>query len=300
MDIKAGMTVLECIEQLEFRFRTAGLVYGHGSDNSWDEAVFLVLSACDLPLTAGDEVAEMVLSPLQAECLSDWSDQRLVERKPLPYITGRAWLGGVEFICDHRALVPRSPLAELILNDYAPWLASGGGLKVLDLCCGGGCLGILAALQDPQAQVLLVDIDSDALDLARENILKHHLHSRVRCLQSDVLALCPAQSFDVVLCNPPYVDRDDMDALPAEYLHEPRIALASGDDGLNFTRELLQQLPSFLHEHSVVFLELGNSWEHFDHLCAGNTLTWLEFEQGGWGVCVLTKSEIEELARALS
>jgi ribosomal protein L3 glutamine methyltransferase len=285
---------------LDQRFNEAGLFYGHGSDNSWDEAVFMVLSACDLPLTAGQEVAGILVSDLQAKRISDWSDQRTLERKPLPYITGRAWLGGVEFLCDPRALVPRSPLAEVVSKHYQPWLPIERRRNVLDLCCGGGSLGILAALKEPESRVILSDIDPNALDLAQANLIKYQLAGRVSCVQSNVLASVPKQAFDVVLCNPPYVDAEDMASLPPEYLHEPGIALASGGDGLDFTRQLLHQLPAFLHPGSVVFLELGNSWEHFDQMFSKQALTWLEFEHGGWGVCVLLKPQIEELARTLA
>ena len=300
MGIAAGQTVLACIEMLDQRFQDADLFYGHGSDNSWDEAVFLVLSACELPLDSGEEVAAMEVTSGQAARVNDWSYQRIVERKPLPYITGKAWLGGAEFLCDKRALVPRSPLAEVILSDFKPWSKLASRRAILDLCCGGGSLGILAALADAESQVILADIDEEALALAGLNVAKHHLESRVQCVQSDVLRSVPRRHYDVVICNPPYVDSEDMSNLPAEYLHEPQIALESGKDGLDFTRQLLAQLPEFLHVNSAVFLELGNSWEHFEQLFPQTPLTWLEFENGGWGVCVLTKAEVEELARALT
>ena len=300
MDVAAGQTVLACIEMLDQRFQKADLFYGHGSDNSWDEAVFLVLSACDLPLESGNEVAAMAISDVQAARVNDWSHQRVVQRKPLAYITGKAWLGGVEFVCDERALVPRSPLAEVILNDFQPWSAAKVDRDILDLCCGGGSLGILAALRQPNTRVVLADIDSDALALAELNVAKHQLAQRVQCVQSDVLRAVPRRSYDIVICNPPYVDSEDMSNLPSEYLHEPAIALASGDDGLDFTRQLLAQLPEFLHAESSVFLELGNSWEHFELLFPQTPITWLEFANGGWGVCVLTKAGVEELARALT
>ena len=300
MGIAAGQTVLACIEMLDQRFQDADLFYGHGSDNSWDEAVFLVLGACNLPLESGDEVATVSLTSAQADRVNDWMNQRVIERKPLPYISGKAWLGGAEFLCDKRALVPRSPLAEVILNDFQPWCNDVRSKDVLDLCCGGGSLGILAALNHAENQVVLADIDPDALTLAQLNVVKHQLESRVQCVQSDVLASVPQRYFDIVICNPPYVDSEDMSHLPAEYLHEPQIALASGQDGLDFTRQLLAQLPKFLHSNSVVFLELGNSWEQFEELFPQTAITWLEFERGGWGVCVLTKSEVEELALALT
>lgn len=299
MGIAAGHTVLACIEMLDQAFQEAQLFYGHGSDNSWDEAVFLVLSACELPLDSGDEVASNVVTREQAVRINDWSEQRIIERKPLPYITGIAWLGGAEFLCDRRALVPRSPLAEVILDDFQPWVNPSPTRVILDLCCGGGSLGILAALSHEESRIVLADIDQDALALAQLNIVKHQLESRVHCVQSDVLSSVPLEHYDVVICNPPYVDSEDMFNLPAEYLHEPSIALASGNDGLDFTRQLLTQLPEFLHAKSVVFLELGNSWEHFEQLFPQVAITWLEFENGGWGVCVLTKPEVEELARAL-
>jgi ribosomal protein L3 glutamine methyltransferase len=289
-------TVLEAIHQVEQIFIKSDIYCGHGTDNTWDEAVFLVLGACNYPLISGGEVAEIEIDLLQRERIEAWVKRRTVDREPLPYISGKAWFGGLEFLCDRRALVPRSPLAEIIQQRFEPW-HTGPVESVLDLCCGGGSLGLLTAIGIEEAHVALADIDGDALALAYENALLLGLSERVELIKSDVLTGVPQKRFDVVLCNPPYVDGEDMSVLPPEYRHEPGIALASGADGLDFTRALLVQLPAFLHDHATVFLELGNSWAHFDALFQDYPLTWLEFAQGGWGVCALSKHDIEELAR---
>jgi len=289
-------TVLEAIHQVEKILVESDVYCGHGTDNTWDEAVFLVLGACNFPLTSGEEVAELELSVFQRERVQVWLERRAIDREPLAYISGTAWFGGLEFLCDKRALVPRSPLAEVIQHRFEPW-HTGPVDKVLDLCCGGGSLGLLTAVEFERVRVVLADIDHDALTLAQDNIVHLGLSERAELVKSDVMTGFSRQTFDVVLCNPPYVDQGDMATLPAEYLHEPGVALASGGDGLDFTRALLAQLPTFLHDQSTVFLELGNSWEHFDALFQEYPITWLEFEQGGWGVCALSKFDIEELAR---
>ena len=299
MTLAPPVSLIEAIEQVERMLAHAGVFLGHGTDNPWDEAVFLVLGATGRPLhTDADSGADQLT---QDECqqINQWIEKRCIDRLPLPYIAGRARFTGVEFICDQRALVPRSPIAQLIETQFSPWWHEVENPKILDLCCGGGSLGILSALAFPDASVVLADIDTDALALAQENVQLHNLQDRVELIESDVLTAVPDTQFDIIICNPPYVDSADMAALPAEYRHEPSQALASGSDGLDFTRRLLAQLPRIMHSGTIVLLELGNSWEHFETLFPRTALTWLEFEHGGWGVCVLTLGEVEELGRQL-
>ncbi len=299
MTLAAPISLIEAIEQVERTLTDAEVFLGHGTDNPWDEAVFLVLGATGRPLHTDAESGADQLTQDECQQIDQWLLKRCVDRLPLPYIAGRAWFAGLEFICDQRALVPRSPIAQLIENQFSPWWREVASPKILDLCCGGGSLGILSALAFPNASVVLADIDTDALALARENVQLHNLADRVELIESDVLSSVPNTLFDVIICNPPYVDSIDMEALPIEYRHEPSQALASGSDGLDFSRLLLAQLPRVMHASTIVVLELGNSWEHFEALFPQTALTWLEFEHGGWGVCVLTLDEVEELGRQL-
>jgi len=289
-------------DALERTYKTltaADLFFGHGSDSAWDESVFLVLSAASLPLNSSDAVLGEPLSEDVWRKTLGWIRARIVDRKPLPYITGRAWFAGLEFNCDERALVPRSPLAELICNGYQPWLANQVPRRLLDLCCGGGCIGIAAAVHDESLEVVIADIDTEALALAKENIARYHLENRVRCQQSDLLDALRGERFDIILCNPPYVDAEDLSSMPAEFHSEPPLGLGSGVDGLELARQILCQVSEHLTPGGLLFLELGNSWEALDKELANLTLNWVEFAQGGHGVLVLRSDELPAIARQL-
>lgn len=295
----AGAALGDVLQTVAQRLDAAGLYFGHGTDNAWDEAVLLVLSACDLPVEAGDEVLDYRVGDSQARRIEHWLERRIRQRQPLPYLIGRAWFAGLEFSCDARALVPRSPLAEVIQDDFAPWWAGDEPRRLLDLCCGGGAIGIASAVFNPLLQVTLADISAQALELARENVARHRVVDRVQCVESDLFdAIGPAR-FDIILCNPPYVNREDLASMPAEYSAEPALGLGSGDDGLVMTRRILRDAGTFLAPQGVLFLELGNSWAALDELLAGLPLTWLDFRHGGHGVLLLRAEELPAVARAL-
>lgn len=270
----------------------AQLHYGHGTDNAWDEAVQLVLGGLGLPADGGEELLPRPLLTGEWNRVSQLTETRIATRKPLPYLLGSAWFAGLRFRCDERALVPRSPLAEVILNDYAPWLRGTAPELILDLCCGGGCIGIAAAHYQPTARVVLADIDAEALGLARENIALHGMAARISTQRSDLFTNLEPASFDVILCNPPYVDARDMAAIPQEFSTEPTHALASGPDGLDHAFRILEQAPSWLSGEGLLFLELGNSWEALEASCPEVSFTWLEFEHGGHGVLVAERDEL--------
>jgi ribosomal protein L3 glutamine methyltransferase len=280
----AGAALGDVLQTVARRLDAAGLHFGHGTDNAWDEAVLLVLSACDLPVEAGDEVLDYRVEVSQAERIEQWMDQRIAQRLPLPYLIGRAWFAGLEFGCDARALVPRSPLAEVIQDGFAPWWAGDEPQRLLDLCCGGGSIGIASAVFNPLLQVTLADISAQALELARENVARHRVVERVLCLESDLFDAIGPERFDIILCNPPYVNNEDLASMPAEYSSEPALGLGSGDDGLDLTRRILREAGAFLAPRGILFLELGNSWAALDELLAGLPLTWLDFRHGGHGV----------------
>lgn len=287
-------TVREALDACVARLMQADVYYGHGTDNAWDEAVQLVLYAAGLPAHADESVLALPWTGQAGQRLDAALERRTQDKVPAAYITGRAWFAGIEFRCDERALVPRSPLAELILDDFQPWYSGPGPKRVLDLCCGGGCIGLAVAYHYPQAQVDLLDIDPDALALARENAQLLAVDERVRIIQSDLFDGLQDERYDIILSNPPYVDAQDLAAMPAEYLHEPEIALGSGADGLDFTRRLLAQAAQRLEPHSQLIVEVGNSWTALEAAFSQVPFTWLEFEMGGHGVFTLSARELQD------
>lgn len=268
--------------------------YGHGTDNAWDDAVQLVLHALDLPIDAPEATLDAGLPDVAREQLSRLLEKRAVDRLPVPYMTGRAWFAGVEFLCDERALVPRSPIAEVILSGFSPWYSGDGPGRILDLCCGGGCIGLAAAHYFPDATVDLLDIDPDALALARENAAHLGVSSRVSIRQSNLLDALAQEQYDIILSNPPYVDAADLAAMPAEYHHEPAIGLASGADGLDATRQILATAGRHLAADGALFVEVGNSGEALEQAFPEVPFTWLEFEHGGHGVFTLSARELQD------
>ncbi|MFV8817188.1 50S ribosomal protein L3 N(5)-glutamine methyltransferase [Haliea sp. E17] len=293
LNIAAPETLGDFLRHCHEALRNSDVFYGHGTDNAWDEAVQLVLHVAGQAADAGREVLELPLDDAQFQSGMALLRRRLDERVPLPYLLGKAWFAGLEFNCDERAIIPRSPIAELILNDYQPWYQGPEPVHILDLCCGGGCIG-LAAAHYGAADVVLADIDGQALSLARENRARLGLESRVTLVQSDLFEALPQQRFDIILSNPPYVDAADLSVMPAEYHHEPPLALGSGEDGLDLTRRILARAEEFLTDEGLLVVEVGNSWESLEAAYPGVPFTWLEFEQGGHGVFALAARELRE------
>ncbi|MCV6603988.1 MAG: 50S ribosomal protein L3 N(5)-glutamine methyltransferase, partial [Porticoccaceae bacterium] len=198
---------------------------------------------------------------------------------------------GLEFMVDERVLIPRSPIGELIEQEFTPWLQQPPQ-RILDLCCGSGCIGIACAYAFEEAQVDVSDISAGALDVATQNIHLHHLEGQVRAVQSDLFQGLSGECYDLIVCNPPYVDADDYRSMPSEFQHEPELALASGEDGLDFTRRLLAQVADHLSDNGVLVLEVGNSWPALEQAFPEIAFNWLEFERGGHGVCVLMREQL--------
>ncbi|WOJ96011.1 50S ribosomal protein L3 N(5)-glutamine methyltransferase [Congregibacter brevis] len=297
---RAPVTLGDALDQTYLALQKAEIFFGHGSDSAWDEAVFLLLSAVGQPLESGDEVLALSVADDEWERVLDWLHARIIHRRPLPYLTGRAWFAGLEFKCDERALVPRSPIAEVIRNGYSPWWTGEAPTSLLDLCCGGGCIGIAAAAYQEDLKVVIADIDADALSLARENIDIHELTGRVTAVKSDLMDELAGQRFDIILTNPPYVDSADLASMPAEFLAEPPQGLGSGDDGLDMARRILQDAGEYLTPGGLLFLEVGNSWEALDAELSGLSLTWIEFSEGGHGVLLARAEELPEIVQALA
>ncbi len=285
-----GQLLQLCSEALE----SSGVFFGHGTDNAWDEAVLMVLFIADLPLDSGESVLALFVDDETVARLEELMRRRIVEREPLPYLLGRAWFAGLEFICDRRAIIPRSPIAELILNGFEPWYSGPAPKRILDLCCGGGCIGLAAAYQFPGARVDLIDIDAGALELAEENTRYLKLQDRTSIIQSDLLESVVGTKYDLILSNPPYVDAPDLAAMPAEFHHEPEDALGSGVDGLDLTRRILSSVCPFLASSGLLILEVGNSWLALEEAYPRLPFTWVQFERGGDGVLALTAQELQD------
>ncbi len=294
------MTVIELIEAGAKRLADAGVAFGHGTTNAFDESAWLVLWKLGLPL---DDLAaaesQWVGAPEGAAVLA-LIEERIHSRRPAAYLTREAWLQGLPFYVDERAIVPRSFIAELLADgSIEPWLTTPDGrdghegvLHVLDLCTGNGSLAILAALTWPQASVVGADLSPDALDVARINVEKHGVSDRVRLLQSDGLAAVEG-SFDLILCNPPYVNTRAMAELPAEYRAEPALALAGGDDGMDLIRRLLADAPRYMNPQGALVLEIGNERDHFEAAFARLEVVWLDTSAGGDQVLLVTREALE-------
>lgn len=285
-------TVRDFLRWTISRFNEHRLFFGHGTDNAWDEAVQLVMYALHLPADGDQRLLDARLTGEEKRTLLTVLEKRIVERLPTPYITGEAWFAGLPFYVDERVLIPRSPLAELIHQGFEPWLPAPPR-RILDLCTGSGCIGIACAYAFAEADVVLSDISPDALDVADQNIARHEVGERVSAVESDLFAGLEGQRFDLIVSNPPYVDAEDFAALPQEYRHEPALALASGDDGLDFTRRLLTEAADHLTEQGILIVEVGNSWPALEAAYPALPFTWLEFEHGGHGVFLLSRADLE-------
>ena len=290
------MTLQDILAGATARLDAAHLAYGHGTTNARDEAAWLVLWRLGLPLDGDlDEMAETPVSDEDALAVADLITRRIDTRQPAAYLTREAWLQGVPFYVDERAIVPRSFIAELIADGgFDAWLGEDTGC-VLDLCTGNGSLAVLAAMAYPDVQVTGADLSTDALAVARINVDRHGLQDRISLVESDGLKACPGP-YDLVLCNPPYVNAHSMDALPAEYRAEPELALAGGADGMDFIRQLLSDLPSRLAPQGVLVLEIGNEREHFEAAFPLLEVVWLSTSAGDDQVLLLTSDSLSAMA----
>lgn len=289
------MTLQDILAGAIARLDAAQLAYGHGTTNARDEAAWLVLWQLGLPLDGDlNEMAETPVSEDDALAVAELITRRIETRQPAAYLTHEAWLQGVSFYVDQRAIVPRSFIAELIADGgFDAWLGDDTR-RVLDLCTGNGSLAVLAAMAWPDVQVTGADLSPDALAVARINLDRHGLKDRIALIESDGLSNCPGP-WDLVLCNPPYVNAQSMNALPAEYRAEPELALAGGTDGMDFIRALLRDLPARLNPQGVLVLEIGNERAHFEAAFPQLEAVWLPTSAGDDQVLLLSFDALSAL-----
>ena len=280
-------------------FARQQLCFGHGFTSALDEARYLVLYALALDYDLDDAYLDARLTVEERERVYALLQERAETRKPAAYITHESWFCGLSFYVDERVLVPRSPMAELIANHFEPWVESHRVGRVLDLCCGSGCIGIATQYAFVDAEVCLADLSADALEVAAINLRRHDLEDHVTLYQSDLFDAIPAQRFDVIVSNPPYVDAEDMAALPDEFRAEPELGLAAGDDGLAIVDRMIETAADYLEDDGVMFIEVGNSQgamaERYDFL----PMTWIEFEHGGAGVCCIHAADLRRQRDAI-
>ncbi|MGB4063767.1 MAG: 50S ribosomal protein L3 N(5)-glutamine methyltransferase [Azonexus sp.] len=289
------ITVRDYIRYAVSRFNAAQLFFGHGSDNAWDEAVYLTLHTLSLPLDRLEPFLDARLLPHEREALLDIYTRRCQDRLPAAYLTHEAWLGEHRFYVDDRVIVPRSFIAELLDEQLTPWIDDPWAIEsALDLCTGSGCLAILSALAFPNAEVAAVDLSEDALAVAERNVADYHLTNRVELIQSDAFTKLVGRKFDLIISNPPYVNADSVAALPPEYLHEPELALGSGEDGLDFTRIILREAKKHLTENGILIVEIGHNRDDLEAAYPTLPFTWLDTAAGDEFVFLLHAADLPD------
>ena len=274
------------------KMNAEGVYCGHGTDNTWDEACLLLLHSMGLE-SADESILQESLAPEIRQNFQQLVMDRIETRLPAAYLIGEAEFAGLRFKVDQRVLVPRSPFAELIFKGFAPWLTSEPK-HILDLCTGSGCIGIATAVAFPRAKVVLSDLSAEALEVAESNIQRHGLAESCRAIQGDIFNGLEGQCFDLIVSNPPYVDSNDLASMPEEYKREPELGLAAGADGLDIVRVILAEAADHLNDGGHLIVEVGNSWVAMESVYAEVPFTWIEFEYGGDGVFILTKTELRK------
>lgn len=286
-------TVRDLLRFAISRFNESAVFFGHGTDNAHDEAAYLILYALHLPPGLLDPYLEARLTPSEVAAALDLIERRIKDRVPSSYLTNEAWLGEYKFYVDERVIVPRSFIAGLLFEQLAPWVENPSKVtRALDLCTGSGCLAILMALTFPYSTVDAVDLSPDALDVARQNVGDYGLTDQVRLVRSDMFAALENERYDLIVSNPPYVNAESMETLPEEYLHEPRMALASGPDGLDHVRIILEQAKAHLNDHGLLIVEIGHNRLELEMAFPDMEFTWLDTDGGDEHVFLLTKEQL--------
>lgn len=287
-------TLRDLLRYAVSRFNGAGVFFGHGSSNAFDEAAYLLLHTLKLPLDQLEPFLDARLLPDEVAAVVRVIEQRAGERLPAAYITREAWLGEYKFYVDERVIVPRSFIAELIPSQFAPWVVVPDEVTdILDLCTGSGCLPVMLADAFPHAQIDAVDISADALAVAQRNVSDYELQDRITLVESDLYARLPLKKYDIIVSNPPYVNADSMTKLPQEYMREPQLALAGGADGMDLVRSIVAGAAERLNPQGILVVEIGNEREHAEAAFPGLELTWLSTSAGDDMVFLLTKEQLQ-------
>jgi ribosomal protein L3 glutamine methyltransferase len=290
--VGASFTLGELARSSAQRLSRARLTYGHGTDNPLDEAAALVFHALELDHKDAPQIYARIVTPVERRRVERLIERRIRERRPAAYLMGRMWFAGLEFKVDERVLVPRSPIAELIVGAFRPWIEPQRVRRVLDIGTGSGCIAIACAYAFPRAQVDATDVSPAALAVARVNIRRHRLAKRMRAVRGDLFGGLVRRRYDIIVSNPPYVATKEWRALPAEYRHEPQIALESGDKGLDAVRRILRDAEGHLKPGGILVVEVGNTQTALERAYPRVPFVWLDFERGGGGVFVFTREQL--------
>jgi len=285
------LTVAAAIDWVAGNLAAAPLWYGHGTDNPDDEAAWLVCSACGIAYPIQEAAYQQVVGTDSLPRIVELATRRIVERQPLPYLLNEAWFAGLSFFVDERVLIPRSPFAELIAAGFEPWANGIAPSRILEIGTGSGCIAIACALAFPDAVVVATDISADALAVARQNVARYQLEDRLQLIEADLFDGVTG-TFDLIVTNPPYVPLEEVRGLPDEYKHEPALALASGDDGLDAARAILRDAPAHMEPQGLLFIEVGAQWEQLDGARPDVPFLWLEFEHGGEGIAMIAAQDL--------
>ena len=275
------------------QFENSDIFYGHGTDNSYDEAVWLIMSALHLPMETLNNFLDARLTQSERDKLAQFIEQRITKHTPTAYLLKEAWLQGFKFYVDERVLIPRSFIAELLANDLSPWVEFPEMIEsAADICTGSGCLGVLLANSFPNAAIDVVDISQDAIDVCNINIANYGLENQITAIKSDMFSALAGKKYDIIISNPPYVDAPSMAALPAEYQNEPQLALGSGTAGLDHTHTLLREAASYLNDDGLLVVEIGHNREALEAAYPNTIFNWLETSSGNEFVFLLTKEQL--------
>lgn len=269
------------------------LYYGHGTDNAWDDIAALILGSLSLPLACDPIVYQARLSSAEKQMLANQLARRIRDRVPVPYLTNKAYFCDLVFYVDERVLIPRSPFAELIQQQFSPWVEAERVKRILDLCTGSACLAIACAYAFPHALIDAVDMSAPALEVAAMNRERHGLQEILTLIESDCWLKVPKVQYDLILANPPYVGQAEMQSLPSEYRHEPPLALEASNNGLAIVEKILANAHDYLSEEGILVVEVGNSEEALVEAYPQLPFTWLDFERGGQGVFLLTRQQLQ-------
>lgn len=281
------------------QFNAADLLYGHGTDNSLDEAMNLVLASLHLPPDVDLSLLDARLTQTEKKLILDRLKRRVEEHVPVPYLVNEAWFGGLGFYVDERVIIPRSPIAELVDEQFNPWVEEASVSNILDLCTGSGCIAIQTAISFPMAMVDAIDDSQDALDVAKINVDRFDLSDQVTLIRSNLFEAVPNKQYDIIISNPPYVSETDYRTLPSEYHHEPHTALVAGNEGLEIVLKILKEAKDYLTPQGILVVEVGYLQERMEAEFPNAPFTWLQFENGGEGVFLLTAEELLEFQSQL-